>query len=102
MFQLAKNAGAIVSIGSSYGNAIAGKVMASLTGKSGNDPRFRQLVSRWTEEIQRETMGRKNISQTQLQTMYGERIEEEFAEEVAVSNNLSRADTLAKVMGITV
>ena len=102
LFQLAKNAGAIVSIGSSYGNAIASKVMASLTGKSGNDPRFRQLVSRWTEEIQRETMGRKNVSQTQLQTMYGERIEEEFAEEVAVSNNLSRANTLAKVMGITV
>lgn len=102
LFQLAKNAGAVVSIGSSYGNAVASKVMATLTGKSGDDPRFRNLVTKWTDEIQRETMGRKNISQTQLQTMYGERIEDEFAEEVAVSNNLSRANTLAKAMGITV
>ncbi|MBC60542.1 MAG: hypothetical protein CMQ35_07975 [Gammaproteobacteria bacterium] len=102
LFQLAKNAGAVVSIGSSYGNAVASKVMATLTGKSGDDPRFRNLVTKWTDEIQRETMGRKNVSQTELQTMFGERIEGEFADEVATSNNLSRANTLAKVMGITV
>jgi hypothetical protein len=102
LFELAKNAGAVVSIGSSYGNAVAGKVMASLTGKSGDDPRFRDLVAKWTDEIQRETMGRKNITQTELQTMFGERIEGEFAEDVAANNNLSRASTLAKVMGVTI
>ena len=102
LFQLAKNAGAVVSIGASYGNAVASKVMASLTGKSGDDARFRNLVSKWTDEIQRETMGRKGISQTELQSMFGERIEEEFAEDVAASNNLSRANTLAKVMGVTI
>ena len=47
-------------------------------------------------------MGRKNVTQTELQTMFGERIEGEFADEVAASNNLSRANTLAKVMGITI
>ncbi|MAE56164.1 MAG: hypothetical protein CMK23_09210 [Porticoccaceae bacterium] len=102
LFQLAKNAGAVVSIGASYGNAVASKVMASLTGKSGDDARFRNLVSKWTNEIQRETMGRKGISQTELQAMFGERIEEEYAEDVAASKNLSRANTLAKVMGVTI
>ena len=101
LFELAKNAGAVVSISSSYGNAVASKVMASLTGKSGDDPRFRELVAGWTDQIQRETMGRKNLTQTELQTMFGERIEEEYAEDVAFSNNLGRANMLAKAMGIT-
>ena len=101
MFELAKNAGAVIQIGSAYGNSIASKVMASLTGKSGDDPRFRSLVEKWTNEIQRETMGRRNVSQTEIQAMFGERIEEEYVEEVAVSNNLSRAGSLAKAMGIS-
>lgn len=101
MFELAKNAGAVVQIGSAYGNAVASKVMASLTGKSGDDPRFRSLVAKWTDDIQRETMGRTNITQTEIQAMFGERIEEEYAEDVAVSNNLSRANSLAKAMGIS-
>lgn len=101
LFELAKNAGAVVNISKSYGNDIASKVMASLTGKSGNDPRFRELVQSWTEDIQRETMGRSSLTQSELGAMFGERIEEEYAQDVAFSNNLGRANMLAKAMGIT-
>ena len=71
LFELAKNAGAVVNISKSYGNDIASKVMASLTGKSGNDPRFRELVQSWTEDIQRETMGRSSLTQSELEQCLG-------------------------------
>jgi len=102
IFELAKNAGAVIQIGSAYGNAIASQVMASLTGKSGDDPRFRSLVAKWTDDIQRETMGRRNISQTEIQAMFGERIEEEYAEDVASNEDLVDAGMLAEIMGIRV
>ena len=102
MFELAKNAGAVIQIGSAYGNSIASKVMASLTGKSGDDPRFRSLVAGWTENIQRETMGRRNVSQGEIQAMYGEEIKKEYAQDVATNEDLVDAGMLAEIMGIRV